>query len=180
MDAEIPPSEPPISDNIISINLDLRAIIRIALVWAAEYAMLSLIEDASELVKIATLICAVSALAIMQFELWLRKFQPNAFRNSLIVVVVIYSGFIGFAVKHGADAIAIRFGLESRYVEGVRLTHRTIPIDIAKNAFEPGALDSLVADANKWESETAHWLFDNLGPAAEARFLDTGNYQTMY
>ena len=61
--------------------------------------MLALIEDAPESVKAATLVCSVLALGALQFEQQLRNVNAkNLFRYVLIVLAVIYSGFVIYAL----------------------------------------------------------------------------------
>ena len=164
----------PLADNIVSINFDLRAVIRVALVWAAEYAMLSLIEDAPEVVKVATLLCAVAALVVMQFEGWLRGVWKKSFRFALLAVALVYMGFIGYAVKHTFGLITIRNGLESRYVAGRQMQQRSM-ITTTGAAMDTTLVGRFSHDVDAWEAETDRWLLDNLSPAAAERFLDYSN-----
>ena len=78
------------SKSIVSINFDLNSIIIIALGWAAEYAFLSLIEDAPEIIKIGTLVCAVLALFAMQVRTWLSVMHKLMYPLVLITIFVIY------------------------------------------------------------------------------------------
>lgn len=171
MDAETPPSAAP----IISISFDLRAVVRIALVWAAEYAMLSLIEDAPETVKVATLVCAVLALVIMQFEAWLRTVRKNAFRNALTAVAFVYAGFIAFAVQHVSHESWVKAQTNNWYVKGRLIQKSVIPIDGTTNKPSQEAISAMGDNLHKWEDDVSAWLAANLGDAAEAKFLDHNN-----
>jgi hypothetical protein len=60
----------------IDLPITWRSVVRVGLVWMAEYAMLTSIEDANVALKIATIICAVAALATLEFEVASLKKRP--------------------------------------------------------------------------------------------------------
>ena len=84
---------------------------RLALVAAAEYGMLSLIEDAPFTVKVATVICSVGALAVLETRAALNKRKAHLFALSLSVIGAIYLGFLGYAAAHAAEKQRIEAGL---------------------------------------------------------------------
>jgi hypothetical protein len=171
--------EPEIGPSVISVSFDLRAIIRVALVWAAEYAMLSLIEDAPTAIKVATLICAVSALAVMQFEVWVRSISKHSFRNAICGLTVIYLGFLGYAVAHAVNRLVIRHGLETYYIAAGELANRPIPLNEDKNHMDIDAIKRLAVDVDNWQAVTALWLEKRLGPIGRERFLDISNMPSL-
>jgi hypothetical protein len=76
-----------------------RSVIRIGLIWAAEYAMLSLIEESPPYIKVATMICAIGLLATLEFEQWLRSKKNELFLGSLSMFILVYVSFIGYAIQ---------------------------------------------------------------------------------
>ena len=51
--------------------------------------------------------------------------------------------------------------------------------DLPNKQFSPGVVDNFVQQhlrlVDLWEKQTSEWIGDNLGPAAQARFLDISN-----
>ena len=47
-----------------------RSLIIIGLAWAAEYALLGLIGDANLPLRVATILCAIAAVFILEIEPW--------------------------------------------------------------------------------------------------------------
>jgi hypothetical protein len=80
-----------------------RTIFRAGFIWGAEYALLSLIEDAPAWLKVATIVCALCALASLEGETWLNHQQKHLFVISFGTVAVVYLVFIGFAINHNAE-----------------------------------------------------------------------------
>jgi hypothetical protein len=146
--------------------------VRIGLGWAGEYALLSLIEDAPEALKVATVVCAVGALAALESREWLQKNQYR-FSGIMIAFAMIYCGFILYAIVHVVDIANKQATLRAFYIEGNEIAIRVEPA--RKNApelFDENAIKSWRSDSVKWENATAEWIGANIGPTARVRFLD--------
>jgi len=74
----------------------LKNAVSAALLAAAEYAMLSLIEDAPRAIKFATLVAPVAAFLVIQFEAAIRKLHRDIFPVALAVIFLGYAGFGGY------------------------------------------------------------------------------------
>jgi hypothetical protein len=179
------PDQPPpdlatpaaVTYNAITVTFNWKAVFRLGLIWAAEYTMLALIEDSPELLKAATLICAVAGLAILQFEEKIREYNPRVFLGLIGIVAAIYLGFITYAVKRVVDREAVHDQLVNIYVSAGTLMDRTLPIMAGSNggSYDDGAETHLALDADRWRRATAEWLSTNLEPAARERFLEVDN-----
>lgn len=64
----------------------------------------------------------------------------------------------------------IRAKLQDFYIQGGNLLNLNIPKDISQPDFE-----KYIGDVNSWASVTSQWIKQNLGDAAEARFMDAGD-----
>jgi hypothetical protein len=168
--------------NSIQINFTWTGVFKLGLGIIAEAAMLALIEDAPESVKAATLVCSVLALGALQFEQQLRNVNAkNLFRNVLIVLAVIYSGFVIYALVQIYQRDATHRHLVEKYVEAGLLIDRKISTHgVASNPqFDEDAIKQFHDDAVAWEDSTQKWLLTNFGPAARERFLDMSSVQTI-
>ena len=63
----------------------------------------------------------------------------------------------------------VRGHLLGFYVRGVELRDRPLPKEISQTDF-----DAYVSQVQVWLNETDGWIKANLGPAASAKFMDTG------
>ena len=152
---------------------------RLALVAAAEYGMLSLIEDAPFAVKIATVICAAGALATLEMRAALNKRSAHLFALSMSVIGAIYLGFLGYAVAHSLNKIAARHGLEQIYVSGAKLMNRNLPVSAAGNSLSRDEVSKFGSDVDEWSKESAQWIEDHLNAAARERFLDISGMPSL-
>ncbi|MGA2792373.1 MAG: hypothetical protein ABSE69_02400 [Roseiarcus sp.] len=169
-------------------NLDWETAARAALIWAAEYTMLSMIEDSSHLLKVMTIICALSGLVVLEARKTI--FLHYGKTLWLIVVATIsvtYLGFVVYAITDLYEHRLIRAKLRSIYIAAGPIIDRKIPaisIPGARPSEVPGveydqtAVSKFVLDAKEWESTTAQWLQDNIGFAARERFLDLSSIQS--
>lgn len=149
--------------------------IRVGLGFAGEYALLSLIEDAPEALKVATVVCSVGALAALESREWLQKNQYR-FSGIMIVFALIYCGFIAYAVSRVVDIANKQAMLRTFYSEGNEILTRQVPARKDTPAlFDQNALTAWKSDAAKWQITTSKWINANLGPAANSRFLDMGS-----
>jgi hypothetical protein len=145
----------------------------------AEYALLTLIEDANVGLKIATIICAVAALATLEFESWLRSKSNHAFYSAIVLTAVIYAAFIGLAIVQMVYRNATRDGLENRYVSASSLSNRAIVPNAEGNHFDPDFVMTFSNDVENWENDCANWILQRLSPAARERFLDRSGYAPL-
>ncbi len=140
---------------------------------AGEYSLLSLIEDYSVVLKVTTLICAVGALFVLEFRVWLDRQMKYLFVRLITTFSIVYVLFIGFALYHWIDHTIKHNTLSYLYIESGDLIDRKIPL-------EPGAtiqlkqeeVDKFIKDTTSWEDKTSKWLLENIGPAARERFAD--------
>jgi hypothetical protein len=161
----------------ITITFSWMTVFRIGLAWAAEYAMLSLIEDAPEILKVATLICAVAGLAILQFEDKIKNYDRKVFGGLIGTVAIIYLGFTTYAVRHGLERQTAQSKLREIYVAVGPILDRQIPTHGANLEYNEDALTKFQNDAKDWEDSSQKWLLTNLGAAARERFLDMSAIQ---
>lgn len=154
------------------------SVARVALAAAAEYGMLSLIEDAPFAVKLATVLCSVAALAALESRDWLESLRARLFATAMIALGAIYLGFLGYAVNYYLDKAAIRHGLEARYAAASEFVSRQIPATNNAGSLDQPSVNRLAIDIRSWETETSAWLGNNMGEAARARFLDPASRTT--
>lgn len=170
-------------ESLISRALDKpitwRSLVWIALAFAGEYALLALIEDAPAILKIATMLCAVAALLVLQTESWFHRQHKYLFAAAITAVSAIYLGFVGYAVSHGLERQAAQAELRKIYASVEPLIVRTIPTLTDGGVVDPKAVDQFQLDAIAWESKTAKWLEQNFSIAARERFLDMAGVGTI-
>jgi hypothetical protein len=157
----------------ITITFSWKIIVRIGLVWAAEYAMLALIEDSPAILKVATLICALAGLAVLQFEEKIQTYDRRIFLALISGVAVIYLGFSAYAIAQGLRREAAQAELRNIYASGNALIAQPILKPSAANSFvDSKEVDQFQAEVIAWETKSAEWLEKNFSPAARTRFLD--------
>jgi predicted PurR-regulated permease PerM len=140
--------------------LTLLLAFRAGLIWAGEYALLSLIEDSPEILKFATIFCSLGALAILEFREWIEQKRPGLFVHAIAAVFIIYLGFIGYAVHIVLHKQYIRSELQNIYSASTSWTRERTQ-----------ALAIHTAQIRQWEDESANWIEENLGNAARDQFL---------
>ena len=105
----------------MAISLDTlitwRSAVVLGLGMAAEYALLALIEDGPFALKMAPMLCATGALAVVQAENWFKQQRRHLFTILIAVLAVIYAGFIAYAIQQVDYRRHIRSGLERLYSE---------------------------------------------------------------
>jgi hypothetical protein len=144
---------------------------RIGLGFAGEYALLSLIEDAPEALKVATVICAVGALIALETELWLRK--RNAFIPLISALSVIYASFVSYAIYETIHRNAVLQHLQEACVQsGTLLYYPAETMLKPDGGVDQSALREYSIRAQKWAKETSDWIDNNIGIGAKERFLD--------
>jgi hypothetical protein len=181
---EIPETLNDAGSDIVSITFkfEWRTIARIGLVWAAEYALLALIEDSPAAVKLATLVCALLALLTLQFEDRVRSLKRTLFRDVMFALGVIYSAFIVYAVVHVYDRESARRTAKELYVSSSEMMNRQLPVaaDVPNGgSYDAKAVTQVADDAATWRKNTAEWLGKNLGEAARERFLDVSGFPSL-
>jgi hypothetical protein len=95
--------------------------VRLGLGYAGEYALLSLIEDAPEALKVATVLCSIGALAALEARDWLEHQRQYSFRATVTSVSVVYLGFVGYAISHSVERHNVRLGLQKIYTDATPL-----------------------------------------------------------
>lgn len=150
-----------------------RNIVLVGLVWAAEDFVLALIGDSTTIIKVATVLTALAALAVLQFETWLRGKHRVLFPSSISALTIIYIGFVGYAVIHAYHRSVVWNRLEELYAAAGPLMNK--PITIESDETDSSAVDQFESDVNDWETKTAKHLEDNFGDPARERFLDVSS-----
>ena len=149
-----------------------RSLILIGLAWAAEYALLGLIADANLPLRVATILCALAALFILEIQQWYGGMYRYQFAFGIIILTILYLFFVGYAVKYAYDRYVVRQYFEESYTHGA---------DIRQAPFKG---DVNVQDWTKklqaWRDETASYLKDNVGGMAYEKFLNTGRGGLQY
>ncbi len=146
--------------------------LRLGLGWAGEYALLSLIEDAPITLKIATMLCAIGALAALESRAWLNSQRDNLFQQVIICLSGIYLSFVGYAIYWAIYQYQTRNGLEERYVAAAELAAEQLAPNKEKTNFDDIGVDVFEKEVSNWEVSTADWILTRLSPAARERFLD--------
>jgi hypothetical protein len=169
----------------ISIRFNWKSAISAGAGILAEAAMLTLVADASLTFKLATLACAVAVFLVLQFEALLYRYGRNLFWGLLGTLLIIYLGFIIYAVSHAIAREKIRGGLIDILAASTELAERELSEEspdqhgVVSGKVEAHALAQFTADYTKWENESAKWIKDHLGMAARTRFLDRGGMNPM-
>jgi hypothetical protein len=161
-----------------------RDAIEIGLLFGGEYAMLALIENAPKSLQAATMVCAIATLVAMRAEDKIRGFHPRLFRNVLILLGVVYLGFVAYAINYVIDQQVTRNGLKTIYTSATPLIDRHISLGKPAqgqpaNALDQAEVDQFAEDYFKWENSSAQWIKDHLGDAAHDHFLDRSNTTTF-
>lgn len=151
-----------------------RSITRIFLGFAGEYALLSLIEDAPEALKVTTVICAVAGLFALETEDWLKKRHAYLFGSTIAILALVYLSFVGYAVGHVYSEIVITQKLERLYQKGSDLKERPFP-----RVMTDAEVRDWIKQVNSWSDETAGYLAENVNMFAHDRFLNTTGQITL-
>lgn len=146
---------------------------RVGLAWAAEYGVLSLIEDAPFAVKMATIVCALGALAALETKEWLNQ-RKYLFFSVMGFVSAIYFCFVIYAASHALHLIFARNGLEQKYAQSNELLRREVLETNPQHGAdkENEAARQFARDVSEWKTSTGDWIRENVGVAAYARFLE--------
>jgi hypothetical protein len=154
-----------------------RSVALIGLGFAGEYALLALIEDAPEALKVATMMCAVAAIFILGTENRFHRQHRYLFIASILAVTAIYMGFVVYAIKHEITKGQHLSRLEDIYSDVEKLIGGAIP-NLEKPEMSDTAIDKLEFKSSAWERATAEWLDNNLGHGARARFFERSRMPT--
>jgi hypothetical protein len=155
--------------------------VRLGLGFSGEYALLSLIEDAPEALKIATVLCSIGALAALEGQEWLERQRKHLFRATIAAVSAVYLGFVGYALIHVVNIQAKEAKLREFYVAARPIIDRQIPANgtaPGTEKYDDKAIKQFIEDGLKWEQTTGDWLLANLGPSARERFVDMSSIGT--
>jgi hypothetical protein len=157
-----------------------RTILRVLLLLLAEAALITLVKDAPYFVVIATALCPIAALALLESENWIKHPLLPAFRKIAIVAVsIVYFGFVIFAIVHAAQRERANRELEDIYSR-MSIFAKT-EADLINREKKDGDYFKDVAqyrtDYETWEKQTANWLEENLSSTAREKFLDYSGFQ---
>jgi Mn2+/Fe2+ NRAMP family transporter len=100
----------------------------VGLGFAGEYALLALIEDAPEALKVATMVCAVVVIVILLTEKWFHQKHRYLFVISILLVAAIYVGFVIYAAVHAITRQERQAHLREIYVSGNLFKNRELPL----------------------------------------------------
>lgn len=156
------------------------SVVRVGLIWGAEYALLSLIEDAPAWFKLATIGASLAALAALEWKTKLDKVWRYSFPVAIIGLLAIYGSCIGYAYNEHLIRVSLREHLLRIYSSSRELSERTIPLDTKTKAnLDQPEVTRFRNDFRKWEKNAADWIEKHLGPAAREQFLDRGNMPSL-
>lgn len=156
----------------------LRSVFRAGLIWGAEYAMLSLIEDSSVTIRVATGVIAGLGLLTLEGEAWLRRQHKHLFWSAILVLVVVWLGFFGWAVKQAHDEVLVGRYLDQSYADSGVLWDRKFPFNSQTKQFDEAALQQWQRDIEKWRDTTANYIRENIDEYTKERFLNTIGMQS--
>lgn len=154
-----------------------RDAIELGVGFAAEYAMLALIEDSSFSLKAATMLCAAAAFIALKREDFLNeKIGRESYRALLVTLVAIWVCFAIYAVGRGWHRLSVQQNLQLIYSSATPLTDRKIPISLEHpDSLSKDDVSTFKKDFEKWEQESANWILTNVGETARDQFLDRSN-----
>lgn len=157
-----------------------RSVARIGLGFAGEYALLALIEDAPAALKIATVICAVAGLFILETESWFHRQHKRLFISTIGIVVFVYLAFVAYAADHALRKQQRQEALRNFYVIGSAFKGRELAIEGQNGGtYKKEDVSKLENDVLNWRNQTSDWLEVNYDAAARVRFLEVGNISNL-
>jgi hypothetical protein len=141
--------------------------VRLGLAWAGEYSLLSLIEDAPEVLKVATILCSLAALACLEGRIWLNRQRAGLFTIVITVIIITYGAFIAYATAHTYIRYQVNEHLQHIYADGAAI--RQAPLS-------QGTVNvpRWTEEVTIWRDDTAAYINDNIGVMAYRKFLNTG------
>ncbi len=142
-----------------------RTVARVCIILLAEAAVITMLRDAPLLFQVATVVIALLALIVLEAE---TKIEGRIFALLIATLGLIYLCFVGYAINHAYQAIAIDQKLQTLRSDGLTIQER--PHTGAMNAFEYADWQKQI---DRWRGETAEYLQGHVGGAAENRFLNT-------
>src|SRR5437879_3283062 len=122
------------SDKPATIDFTWKNMFSAGLLLAAEYEVLTLIEDAPAFIKGATVVCDIAALAAMQFEGALRQQGKNLYAILLGGVSAFYLAFIAYAMVHTYHQSEMHEVLDNYYVASGELYDEVQPFLLSSDA----------------------------------------------
>jgi hypothetical protein len=153
-----------------------RTVFRVCLLLLSEGAVIALLRDAPLSFLAATAVIPLLGVVLLETE---EKFSAGKrwlFVSGLGILALAYGCFVGYAIIHASDELAIGRTLDSFRSEGLVLQNR--PSEAGMNAFEYSDWQKRI---EQWRVETAKYLSDNVGDAAKNRFLNvTGRMSFNY
>lgn len=162
-----------------------RTVLRVALLFLVEAALIALIKDAPIAILIATVFCAFAALATLEGEAWLNKRHRLGFSIAIFVVSAVYLSLVAYGVVHATNEEIAKHKIKALYAEGapfLDLAHEVEEFKSQPEDFKTARdrkADDLVAEVRNWTDKTSTWLRDNLGETAKQRFLDTSDLKSF-
>jgi hypothetical protein len=173
----IPPQ--PEAAQTITIRFTWRGFYRASFIMVAEAAMLALVFESSGTFKVATLICALLGLGLLQFDGAIKRWSKRAFRASIWIVSLTYGCFVVYALWSFFYDVTTRRELANLYVESLSFASRPIALNAEKNHLDDAALNQFRTDVVIWQNKTAQLLANRMGTVAAVRFLDKTGYQDL-
>jgi hypothetical protein len=147
----------------IILNITKKTVWVVGLIWAAEYGMLSLIEDSPEILKAATVVCALVGLVLVEAWDHARHRHFWVLVASSVVIGGIYLGFVTYALFGVLHRHDVQSGLRRIYSESTPLV--LMPVDNGTKIVD------FAAAYKNWEEKSADWIAVNVGPVAHDQFL---------
>lgn len=142
--------------------------VRLGLGLAGEYALLSLIEDAPEALKIGTVICAIGAIAALESRAWLDNLRPKLFVVTMSVLSLFYISFVAYAILNVWHQTTVTEKLDDLYKRGSALIEEPLI-----HSLSPDQTTEWEANTNQWYNETRNYLDKEVGGIASAKFVNT-------
>lgn len=133
-----------------------------------------MLRDAPLLFLAATAVVPLLAVAVLELEAKISAVRPWLFATSISVIAVLYVGFVGYAVGHASNELAIARKLDLLRSKGLTIQER--PQTAGMNPFEYADWKNQI---EQWRNETAKYLEDYVGDAAKTRFLSTSGRLSM-
>jgi|SRR5579872_5068313 len=157
----------------VPIDLTWRNLFKASLLVVGDAALVAMIRDAPVVLLLALVLSSFGAFWALHFEDFLRALHPLAFRLTMGVCGTIFMGLAIFASAHAINEEISKHRIKALYSEAAPFVPVANEIErMEANPARQAKIDQLILDVRNWDDKTSNWLRDNLGEAAQQRFLD--------
>jgi hypothetical protein len=151
-----------------------RTIVRVLLLLLAEGSLITLIKDAPFFVVVATVLCPLVVLILLEIDGRLKGRYSPPFLVGISIIGLIYAGFIGYAIEHTMQRDGVNRELVSIYSSMAPFFKAGTDLNklVKSDPEYPKAVSQYQQDYEAWEQKTGEWLAKNISQAAAEQFVD--------